>query len=210
MKKRFTLIELLVVVAIIGILMSILLPSLRQARVKTKTAVCISNLKQIGTLINVFSVDGNSKLPGPNWHSMYGEYHESPHLESRLAIYASLPTPIRNTYVRFEVFNCPSFDVSTDPTSNISRTNIQFTMAGKNDAGEFYFGSNVRNTEPKFIDTVEDASAENALYEYDQLQTHVTKKTSPTPRHGKQGSKYLRTALWFDGHSTSTTKGIQH
>ena len=48
MKKKFTLIELLVVIAIIGILSSMLLPSLSEAREKGKRAVCFSNLKQLG------------------------------------------------------------------------------------------------------------------------------------------------------------------
>lgn len=47
--RFFTLIELLVVVAIIGILMSLLLPSLSKARLAAKRAVCASNLKQIFT-----------------------------------------------------------------------------------------------------------------------------------------------------------------
>ncbi|MCH2208096.1 MAG: prepilin-type N-terminal cleavage/methylation domain-containing protein [Lentisphaerales bacterium] len=41
--KKFTLMELLIVIAIIGILTSILLPSLHKAREKTKSAVCKSN-----------------------------------------------------------------------------------------------------------------------------------------------------------------------
>ena len=43
----FTLIELLIVVAIIGLLMAVLLPSLRAGREQAKAAVCGSNLRQI-------------------------------------------------------------------------------------------------------------------------------------------------------------------
>ena len=59
--KSFTLIELLVVVAIIGILVSLLLPSLQQARDKAKLAVCLSNQSQIGRATSVFLSDSNGK-----------------------------------------------------------------------------------------------------------------------------------------------------
>jgi len=65
MKKRkaFTLIELLVVVAIIAVLISVLLPSLSQARESARRTVCMSNLKQIGTAFVFYMDSYNEKLP---------------------------------------------------------------------------------------------------------------------------------------------------
>ncbi len=66
-KSKFTLIEVLVVVAIIGILASLLLPSLSKARAKARLAVCTNQEKQIGYAFALYQDDNEGYCPiGPN------------------------------------------------------------------------------------------------------------------------------------------------
>ena len=63
-KKSFTLIELLVVIAIIAILAAMLLPALGKVQGVAKRANCAGNLKQIGSLMNIYRNDYNDVVPG--------------------------------------------------------------------------------------------------------------------------------------------------
>jgi prepilin-type N-terminal cleavage/methylation domain-containing protein/prepilin-type processing-associated H-X9-DG protein len=61
--SAFTLIELVVVIAIIGILASLLLPTLGKAKEAGRSAACLSNLRQIGIALQLYTQDNNNRLP---------------------------------------------------------------------------------------------------------------------------------------------------
>ncbi len=63
-QRATTLLELLVVVMIIGIVVAMLLPSLKRSMVLARGAVCMHNLREVGQGLRLYQLENDGWLPG--------------------------------------------------------------------------------------------------------------------------------------------------
>lgn len=109
MKRRgFTLIELLVVIAIIAILAAILFPVFARAREKARQASCLSNLKQLGTALQMYVQDYDEMTP-PHTDD---EPTPPPPYNWR---WDSLPLRLLPYVKNYQIYRCPSDSGWTEP-----------------------------------------------------------------------------------------------
>jgi len=124
LRRGFTLIELLVVIAIIAILAAILFPVFAQAREAARMTSCLSNMRQLGLALRIYSQDHDEVYP-----NIYQGWSTGPNIggtvnEGWMWKNAIMP------YVKSKgIFNCPSNPVSgptgggTLPADNSSNWN---------------------------------------------------------------------------------------
>jgi prepilin-type N-terminal cleavage/methylation domain-containing protein len=73
-RRAFTLIELLVVLAIISLLISIIAPTLGQARKSAERTGCAANLREVGQALRSYLDNNEDKLPWASWMPSYGPF----------------------------------------------------------------------------------------------------------------------------------------
>jgi prepilin-type N-terminal cleavage/methylation domain-containing protein len=128
--KAFTLIELLVVIAIIAILAAILLPVLSQAKEAAKKTSSLSNVKQLGTAIQMYLGDNDDVLP-PAY------YYNSPNGpgnldDSGINHWSGVIQP----YVKnLNIFISPSDKIGGQPPTNFIGNNRGFGVPAGATAG---------------------------------------------------------------------------
>ena len=210
MKKTFTLIELLVVVAIIGILSSILMPSLSKARQKAIAAVCKSNLSSQGKGMFILMGDGTPSgkqdaFPGyagrdvnNELYTWHGEVAES------LGLTDSESSPyLLDTTKPPSTFKCPAEStVSMDFTPDNLAYGYNYGHIGEYQA----YGNSTHDALAVYQGQIHQPSAmimitdSNGDGSFDYLSHRAWAAANPGARHLERAN-----ILHIDGHVMSYT-----
>ncbi|MEX2381534.1 MAG: type II secretion system protein [Opitutales bacterium] len=181
-KSAFTLIELLTVIAIIGILASILIPTVAKVRDSARGSVCQSNLRQIAMGMVMYTMDHDGLLP------TIGDHEQHPtdwiYWHAGRDIRDSAIVPYMGDNFTPEVYRCPG-----DP--NLGQDN---PLAGRNPYN-YSFSMNIEVSNRAEIggrlDRIEDPTRIILLAEEERPNDSGAHLTSVhdrlTDRHGGKG-----------------------
>jgi prepilin-type N-terminal cleavage/methylation domain-containing protein/prepilin-type processing-associated H-X9-DG protein len=129
-RRAFTLVELLVVIGIVALLISILLPSLNRAREAARRTQCLSNLRSVGQMLNMYANQFDGQVPIGFSGGSTKKTFQNNYFMSRKSSSPSPGLPVRYVALGLlypanlisegegTVFYCPSVNDDTDHAYN--------------------------------------------------------------------------------------------
>jgi prepilin-type N-terminal cleavage/methylation domain-containing protein/prepilin-type processing-associated H-X9-DG protein len=131
--RGFTLIELLVVIAIIAVLAALLLPALASVRQRGYSAVCVSNLRQMGLAIHAYATDNEGRIPygpkAPPFTSPADFYPSTGAPTSLLSLQSGAPVGLglllqSHLAAQPKVLFCPGTDQAIDSSVELANVGV--------------------------------------------------------------------------------------
>jgi prepilin-type N-terminal cleavage/methylation domain-containing protein/prepilin-type processing-associated H-X9-DG protein len=133
-RRGFTLIELLVVMGILTVLASLLLPGLAAARRQARVTACLSNLRQVGVAVVVYSSDNDGTIPyGPKagaFTSPLNFYPSTGAPTSLISLANGAPVGLglllrQELSAQSRVFFCPASDQPFDASLQLANVGVR-------------------------------------------------------------------------------------
>ena len=119
--RGFSLIELLVVMSVIAVLIGVTLPAVSHVRQQALKATCMSNLRQVGLVVDAYRADFDEKYPTARYMpEPFITGDADPPLPDLLDPYlAKTPSPATGQPVPDRVYHCPG-DALVHPLAGVS------------------------------------------------------------------------------------------
>ena len=176
-RSGFTLIELLVVIAIIAIISSILLPSLREARLRALTTACLPNIRAGHLVQTQYALDHGSEYARatehlPDYYRDGGPYEGSRRqkFEDYVSNYKILSCPYHNYAMRFFLAD-RHWRIEwrkSGPTGNFDRCHMNYMWMGnyaRTPSATWYdnLDTDVVDPEPHWPKSIDESTPDRAL-----------------------------------------------